>query len=171
MNKALVNIGKLGKAHGLNGEIKVRIEEVYLDDAMATDPMLVQISGQHIPYFIETWRSDGTIIKLEDVDSKEAATLLQQKEVFLPKDKLSEQVPDTVAETPFDHLIDWTIKDITEGEIGKIASIIDLPQHYLAEVQHGEKLVMIPLHDDLVHSINEDQKVIEMDLPEGLLEL
>lgn len=171
MSKAFVKIGKLGRAHGLHGEIKARIEDHLLDDALKADSLLVEISGQQIPYFVEAWRSNGTIIKFEDVEDKEAATLLQHKDIYMAAGLVSEDTPPADNGTPYDHLLGWIITDISEGTIGKILGIVDLPQHYLAEVEYEGKVVILPLHDDLIDKIDEKEQVIMMDLPSGLLKL
>lgn len=171
MNKALVKVGRLGKAHGLKGEIKVKIEDAFFDDLVSSDSLLIEISGQYIPYFVDAWRSDGALLKLEEVDDKEAAFLLQQKDIYLPEDKISEPDTPTDEGTPFDHWINWTIQDSEIGKVGQIDDVVDLPQHYLAEVNINGNTVMIPLHEDLIESVDEKAKLITMNLPEGLLEL
>ena len=172
MKKKLVKIGRLGRAHGLQGELKLRIEDTYLEDLPAIEHLLVAVSGQYIPYFVDYWRSDGAIVKLEEVDNKEAATLLQQKDLYLPADQLTIPPTTTGPEgTPYDHWQGWCIIDDTVGTIGNIQGIIDLPQHYLAEVVYQDKLVMIPLHEDLINSSDEQAQTISMNLPAGLLDL
>ncbi len=41
----------------------------------------------------------------------------------------------------------------------------------MAIVETNGKEMMIPLHDQLIVDIDKDQKVIRMEIPEGLLEL
>lgn len=171
MKKALVKVARLGRAHGLKGEIKIKIEEAYFDDLISSESLLVEISGQHIPYFVEAWRSDGALVKLEEVDEKEAAALLQQKDVYLPESQLSEVEVVSTEGTPYDHWEGWTIEDEEAGVIGTIAGIVDLPQHYLAEVDYQGKIVMIPLHEDLIKVADSQSKRVTMNLPEGLLGL
>lgn len=171
MNKALVKIGRLGRTHGLQGEIKVRIEDQYLDDVLAADSLLIEISGQYIPYFVAAWRSEGLLVKLEEVDDKETAALLQQKDIYFPEQQLSEASPSVEQITPYDQWIGWAIHDAEVGPIGNIASIIDLPQHYLAEVNYQGKMVMIPLHENLITKTDPDQNKVWMELPAGLLDL
>jgi 16S rRNA processing protein RimM len=46
-----------------------------------------------------------------------------------------------------------------------------MPQQEIAVVVYQNKEVLIPLNEKLIVSIDEDKKVILMDLPEGLLTL
>ena len=171
MRKGLVKVGRLGKTHGLQGELKVSLDDQYFDEVVELDSLLVNIGGQPIPYFEEAWRSGGNLVKLEEVDSKESAALLQQKDLMVPENQVSavSEAPEGI--TPFDSYINWTIEDATIGLIGTINSIVDLPQHYLAEVEHAGKVVMIPLHEDLISTMDDKQQKILMELPEGLLDL
>ncbi|MEL6832529.1 MAG: ribosome maturation factor RimM [Bacteroidota bacterium] len=171
MRKGLVKVGRLGKTHGLQGELKVSLEDQYFDEVVELDSLLVNIGGQPIPYFVEAWRSGGNLVKLEEVDSKESAALLQQKDLMVAENQVSavSEAPEGI--TPFDSYINWTIEDATIGLIGTINSIVDLPQHYLAEVAHAGKVVMIPLHEDLISTVDDKQQKILMELPEGLLDL
>lgn len=172
MSKGLVKVGRLGRTHGLQGELKVLIDDQFFDEVVELDSLLINIAGQQIPYFVEAWRSGGGLVKLEEIDSKEAAALLQHKDIMVP-DQLITSVPEASPEgsTPFDQYVGWTIEDDALGTIGQIAGIVDLPEHYLAEVEYAGKTVMIPLHQDLISSTAEDQRTILMNLPEGLLDL
>ena len=40
-----VQIGTLGKTHGLKGELKFKIEEEYIDDFNEVDVLFIQVKG------------------------------------------------------------------------------------------------------------------------------
>ncbi len=164
----LVEIGWTGKSHGLRGEIKLRVQEFYEDDLMEAKSVL--IGDPPVPHFLEYVRGEGSIIaKLEGLDSREAIQLLSNQPLWL----LAHQVSDREMEpdTPYDALIGFTI--VAEGypPLGPIDAIIDYPQHYLAELDHEGKTILIPLHEDLITGLNESEQILEMDLPGGLLDL
>jgi hypothetical protein len=46
-----------------------------------------------------------------------------------------------------------------------------MPEHYLAEVTKDDKLIIIPLHLDLIKKIDDQKKSVLMALPEGILEV
>ncbi len=162
----LVNIGRVGRPHGLKGELKLSIEDHYEEDLLDAKALLI---GQPpIPFFIEYARGGGAlIVKLENFNEREAVAMLSNQDVFLP----AEQVSVTPAEVqhPFFQLIGFTIQAEGYPALGPIEDIMDLPQHYLAQLQHQGKEVLIPLHDDLIVEIKEDQLLLLMELPHGLL--
>ena len=171
MKGEMTKVGRMGRPHGLRGEMKVSIEDVYFQDVIQQDSLLIAVGSQYVPHFVEAWRSGGNLVKLEEIDDKESAQMLQQRDIYLPQNLLTVSVEDIPADNPFEQYVDYTIVDITNGIIGKIKEIIDLPEHYLAEVNYKGKEIMIPLHADLIEQVNKKEQVLFMALPEGLLEL
>ncbi len=165
----LIEIGWTGKPHGLKGEIKLRIQEFYEDDLFASTSVL--IGDPPIPYFVEQLRAGGAVIgKFETLDSREAVALLAGKPVWLMASQVS-AVAEPEDDTPWEALVGYSIRAEGYPLLGPITGIMDLPQHYLAEMKHGGKDILVPIHEDLITGVEEDAKVLEMVLPEGLLDL
>ncbi|MEM8583048.1 MAG: hypothetical protein AAGF87_02205 [Bacteroidota bacterium] len=162
----LVSIGKLLRPHGLQGEIKALLDEGYEDDLLQAGSFL---AGQPpVPLFIESFRGGGALIlKLEGIDSREAVQVFAQAAIQLPEDRISDRPAEV--QNPMLQLVGYTIQAEGYPELGPIEEVLDLPQHYLAQLVYEERVVLIPLHEDLVITKNEARKVLHMNLPEGLL--
>lgn len=170
MKQKLTEVGRIGKTHGLQGELKLSIESGYEEDLLRQESIFITTGGHSLPYFIEHIRGKGSwLIKLEDINDKETASALQQAKVLLPADAV-QQVGDT-PETPYSAWVGYTISDEEMGVIGTIINIVDMPQHYLAVVSHNEREILIPLHENLIISTDTEQKTVQMRLPDGLLTL
>ena len=164
----LVHIGRTGRPHGVRGELNLHVEELYLDDLMRAEAVL--IGEPAIPYFVQQFRAGGRLtVMLETFTTREQVSLLSGKPLWLPEDQVS--AVEEEALTPWDHLIGYRIHAEGYPKLGPIIGIVDLPEHYLAEIEQQGKTVYIPLHDDLVIAVREDDEAVEMDLPEGLLDL
>lgn len=165
----LIEIGWTGKPHGLKGEIKLRVSDFYEEDLLAAKSVL--IGEPPVPYFLESVRGGGALIaKFETLDAREMVAPLGNKPLYL----LAEQVTATQEEepeTPWDLFIGYSI--VAEGypKLGPITGIMDMPEHYLAELTHEDKDLLVPLHEDLIVGIDQEELVLTMTLPEGLLEL
>lgn len=162
----LIKIGKALKTHGYKGHLKVFIDEFYMQDF--EDIKVVFINN--LPYFITSKdiNSDSqAIILLEDIDNKEKAHPLQGKEIFAKDDDLSEILDGD----EYDHLVGYEITDKTIGNIGKIESIVEMPFQFLAKIIRHKKEILIPMNDDFILNINEQKKIVEMNLPDGFLEI
>ena len=87
----MIEIGKCGKPHGLNGTLKCQIDERYLDDVLQAKAIFIGMGANPIPYFIESAREGNSfLVKLEDVNSKEDAETLAHKPIFLREEDLME---------------------------------------------------------------------------------
>lgn len=165
----VVEIGRAGKPHGLAGELKLRVEDAYEDDLLTAG--LVLIGQPPLPYFLESARGGGAlIVKLETLDSREAVAPLAGRTLFLPADRVTATAPAANA-TPFDAYLGYRIAAEGYPELGPIDEIVGLPEHYLAQIEHDEKTVLIPLHEDLIVTVSTEKQTLMMRLPEGLLEL
>lgn len=161
-----IAIGKTGKPHGLQGELKLWVEEPYEEDILAAKAVF--INGR--PYFIEQVRSGGgLLLKLEGVTTRDAAQLLAGKPLELRAEDVSE--PAVPEEATFLDLVGFQLYDTEAGLIGDIEDVLDMPDHYLAVVTYREKEVLIPLHEDLIQALDPAKETLTMTLPEGLLDL
>ena len=63
--------------------------------------------------------------------------------------------------------------DLSEQLVGHYCLVkkTDLPAHPLLVVNHEDREVRVPLVDDFLVSLNEEERVIVMNLPSGLLSL
>lgn len=171
-----VVIGRTRKAHGLSGELKVSIEDRYLEDFMKNERIFLEVKGVKIPYFIANVRGGGEmILKLEEVDNRDTATLLQSREVMLREQDI---LPDHAREfempeeetLEFGHLAGYMMVDEIRGEIGVIDEVLEMPQQEMAFLKYQERDVLVPLNDQFIQKIDEQNRRVHMVLPDGLLD-
>lgn len=170
-----VQIGYTQKTHGVEGELRISIEEVYEDDFLNADTLFIEISGgNRVPYFIEYIRgASSDILKLEDIRTKEDAQKLSSRPLFLRESDLT---PGAGGENDpfvpqFEFLEGFEAWDETRGSLGEIVRIDEYPRQEMAVVRYGGREVLIPLQGPILISIDEKEKKVRLDLPEGLLEL
>ena len=172
-----ISIGFTKKEHRLKGELKVLVEDEYLEDLLKTPVIFLSIKGRHLPYFVEEAKLDNElIIKLEDIDSKEAAHLLSSKEIFLqPANLLKEEERELEFEDQsnllFGYLAGFTIVDLELGELGRIIEVIEFPQQEMAVISHNKNEIFIPINGNLIEKIDKEKQYIYMNLPEGILDI
>ena len=160
-------IGRLGKPHGVKGEVTMQVDDDVFDRVDA-DFLVLRVDGILVPFFMEDYRfkTDATaLIKFEDVDSVERARELTNCEVFFPR-HLADNDEDDYTWTFF---VGFELTDATTGRIvGRIASVDDSTANVLFCMEDGS---LIPAIDDLVVNIDVAAHRITMRLPEGLLSL
>jgi 16S rRNA processing protein RimM len=168
-----VEIGRFRKPHGLGGEVKGDIDERYWDDVAEIDAFFVEIRGEKTPYFIEYLRGKGTLImKFEDIDTKEDASLFTSKSLFLRREDVNlseEEINDTGLE--FSYLEGYELHVEEIGKVGTIKEVEEYPQQEMATIEQGAKSFLVPLRTAWILSVDKDKKIVLMDLPEGLLDI
>ncbi len=167
-----VQIGQLKKHYGLNGALKSFIEDRFWEDLLNTEVVFVEIKGQKIPYFIEEIK-EGTdiLLKFEEVEDREAAAKLSGKPLFIRVSDLSDQNAALSFEDRLPGLVGFIIFTETGEEVGPISELIEMPMQMLALVEKNGEEVMIPLVEEFIGDILENEKKLIMILPEGLLDL
>lgn len=77
-------IGRLGKPHGVHGEIQLQFNDDVFDTADA-DYLVLEVEGILVPFFIEEYRfrsDEIALMKFEDIDTEEKARQLTGCSVF-----------------------------------------------------------------------------------------
>lgn len=170
--EGVYQIGRMGKAHGLKGEINFQFTDDVWDRADC-DYLICEVDGILVPFFIEEYRfrSDTTaIMKLEDMDSMDAVQMLVNSPVYMEKKYQEELGEDEVS---LNYFIGFKMIDGDNGkEIGTIIDIDDKTDNWLFIVEKADgSEVMIPAHEEFITDIKKEKKTMFMDLPIGLLDL
>lgn len=160
-------IGRLGKAHGVKGEVSFQFEDDIFD-RMDADYLVLDMDGILVPFFMEEYRfrSDSlALVKFCDVNSQERASELTGCDVFFPR-ALAEEDDDQLS---LASLVGFDIVEADNNKkVGVIAAIDDSTANVLFELEDGR---LIPATDNLITDINTKERTIKMEIPEGLLEL
>ena len=80
-------IGRLGKAHGIKGEITMQVEDDIFDRTDA-DYLVLELDNIMVPFFIEEYyfKTDTTaLIKFEGIDTLERAKEFANIDVYFPR--------------------------------------------------------------------------------------
>lgn len=164
-------IGYISKTRGLKGEVQLFFEFEDYED-LDLDIIFVEVNKKLVPYFVDTIKlhnNSTAYVYFEDVDHIDKAQPLVHKKVYLPNTKMPVRDPDDFRYTD---LIGFAVIDEQHGTLGVIKDVTEMPQQFIATLDLEEgKEMMFPLSDDLILGIDAEEKVLEVDLPEGLIDL
>lgn len=172
----LIEVGKIQKLHGLNGEMTASVTDSVFDDVKKCPYLVCEMDGIFVPFFIKSYRfrTDTTILlSFDGIDTQEAAsdfcglTIYFDRKCFTKKE--AEEYDSTADED--DSFIGYTIIDSALGTLGKVIDINDQTANVLFIVEYNDTELMIPAADDLVEEIDDENKTITMNLPQGLINL
>ncbi|MDR1730244.1 MAG: ribosome maturation factor RimM [Prevotellaceae bacterium] len=166
-------VGKLIRPHGLRGELLFEFSTDIFDEAGA-DYFICEIDGIFVPYFIEYYRlkgDDSGIIKFDGINSDREAKELIKVNLYLERKTLPDGFsPEDVHGTDF--YAGYQITDQDGNIIGKIAAIDDSTENILfCVLSPSDNEILIPASDDYILGIDDEARVIQMEIPEGLLDL
>ena len=163
-------IGKFVAAHGLNGELLLKHsfgKKTSLKGLAAI--FIEEKKDSFIPWFIESAKiknEEETYIKLEGVDTREAAGKLTQKEIWLPETDFKK----FAAKSAPASLLGYTI--VNNGEsISEILEIVEQPHQLLCRLDIKGKEVLIPLSENTLFKIDHSKRQVLVSLPDGLLDI
>jgi 16S rRNA processing protein RimM len=164
-------IGKIVSVHGVDGDLVIAH---YISNQHAIKNLQVLMlevwEGSFIPFFIEKIKgisNDDFILKFEEISSREAAKAFLNKRVYVFDGKSIE----TSSEEEWGYLAGYERTDQHGHSIGKIAKILSHGMQMLIELNYRGRETHIPLHPDLVMSIDKEKSTIQLQIADGLLEM
>ena len=169
-NQDYIYLGKILKPFSYKGELKIYIEDFYIDQIKELDSFLLKIQGSYIPFTIKAItknKSNIFRIFLDGIDSEDLAKKLADVEIYADNNLIKTEVLEKKNNYIF---IDYVIYN-NNAIIGKIIDVIENENQDLFEVVFNEKRILIPLVDEFVVNIDNDNKKIIMNLPDGLTDL
>jgi 16S rRNA processing protein RimM len=165
---SVYKIGVIGKAHGIKGELSIQIDDDIFDRVDA-EYLVLKLDGIFVPFFMEEYRfkSDSVVlVKFEGVDSQERARELTGVDVYFPRE-LAEQ--DEEAELSYSALVGYTLIDNNSGKsVGTIAYVDEQTINIMFELEDGR---LIPASEELIVDVDQKNRTITLDIPEGILDL
>ena len=158
-------IGRLGKAHGIKGEITMQVEDDIFDRT-EVDYLVLELDNIMVPFFIEEYyfkTNTTALIKFEGIDTLERAKEFANNDVYFPRSIKDNNINSEQQALSNPMLVGFQVNDI-----GKIAYIDHQTENIMFELEDG---TLIPASEELIEDIDVPNKQIKMTIPEGLLAL
>lgn len=159
----LHSIGRVAGKHGFSGEISIAFNR-------GIDPvnikkgnfLFIEFDGKGVPFLIEQFKAGAGVVKLMDINDIREAEELEGRTVLVPGDEdASGEDQDILG---FQIICNNT-------NIGHIISIESYPAGDMLILEKDGQEIMIPLVEDWIVEVDEENQCLVMDLPEGLLDL
>lgn len=164
-------LGRISKVYGKDGAVVLHIRPDLFETIEGQKALFIGVNDYIVPYFLEWFEEvsqDELRVKFEEVDNPEAAAWFANREVYLPKTDTQD-----ISRKAFDpdQIIGFTVTDENYGELGRVEEVIELPQHEVLKVIYKGKEVLIPIAEEIILSFDMAAKAIQVNTPEGLIEL
>jgi 16S rRNA processing protein RimM len=164
-------LGKIAKKFSFKGEVLVYLDTDEPELYENMESVFVELNKNLVPFFIENsslHKNDFLRVKFEDIETEEDADAIMGCELYLPLSFL----PKLEGNQFYYHeVIGFEVEDQRLGVVGKIVSINDTTSQPLFEVLNGNVEMLIPMIDQFLVKIDRTNKKVNMNLPEGLVEM
>ena len=177
-NAADVRVARIGKPHGIRGEVTV---EVFTDSpetrftpgiqlTVEVSPAATQVAFDHLTVEKARWNKKILLLKFEEFSDRNTAEALRDSELYAP------------AVNPLDQDEGWYAQDLmgmavhetsaSTSAIGEVTDLITGSAQDLLEITLADgNEVLLPFVEEIVPEIDEVNGVVIITPPPGLLEL
>jgi 16S rRNA processing protein RimM len=163
-------IGYISKSRGLKGEVQIFFEfDNYTE--LPLEVLFIELESKLVPFFVASHKLHDNrtgYFFFDDFDHIDKIKAILKKKVYLPLDKMPQRDED---EFFFSDLEGFTAHDEKLGELGVILSVQEFPQQFVATVNYQNKEILFPLNEDFIVEIDEEEQLLYLDLPDGLLDV
>lgn len=173
LSNELTAIGILIKPHGIKGEITMRIDCDI--DVESLQCIVLNMDGIYVPFFLNSIRprsSESVLITVLGIDSEIKAQELCGKDVFALKKYLQDLFTDDDSDGFYlSDLVGFSLKTDDDFNLGIIEDYDDSTENWLLIVKNAQNTIYIPIVEEFIVDIDYNQRILTMNLPEGLVDL
>jgi 16S rRNA processing protein RimM len=164
-------LGTIVAKYSFKGELLVKTDSDNINSYTTLKNIFIEIENRLVPYFLQkclVHKSSLLRIKLDDISDDKTSSGLLKRKIYLPLKFL----PSLKGNKFYYHeVIGFDIIDKEIGKVGAIVRINDQTSQHLFEIENKKKRIFIPIHDDLLDKIDRKNKIIYVNLPDGLVDL
>tara|TARA_Y100001970_G_C14133791_1_gene803176 strand:- start:667 stop:1185 length:519 start_codon:yes stop_codon:yes gene_type:complete len=166
----LIPIGKVLKAHGLKGELKISLFDISSKILLEGINLWFYKNNSYQNYKLEKLRgsSKNIIVKLSEINDRNNVVAFLNKKIFLSKNDYPE--PDE-NNYHLSDLINLEIFDENNNSYGFVCDAIKLPGNNVLIFNYENKEIMVPIVDYFIELFDFKKKVIKVKNINSLLEI
>ena len=170
----LIAIGHYNKPHGVAGEISATLD-VEWDLLRELSCLVSDIDGIYVPFFVNAIRpksGDTVLLTIDGVGNEKDVARMVNRDIYALKREYRQESIDADADGyPLDFFIGFELRDSDGSRVGEITDVDEQTENAIFIIDREGTDLMVPATDDLIVEFDVDNKVMVMDLPEGLLDL
>ncbi|HSY62517.1 MAG TPA: ribosome maturation factor RimM [Cytophaga sp.] len=163
--------GNIIKVHGVKGEVLVQVFSDDLTDYEALESVFVEIKQKQIPFFLTSFNfatQKRCILSFEDIVTVEQAKPLVGADIYIPISEMAEADESRVS---YQAIIGFQVIDSIQGKLGVISNFFQKTGQDLLMMDYKDAEILIPMTEQIVHSVDVKTKQVHTTLPEGLIEI
>ncbi|MBR4735001.1 MAG: hypothetical protein IK052_02800 [Bacteroidales bacterium] len=159
----MLKVAQVLKSNGTDGGLLLSFFQIAPEDIDLQEPVFIEFDGLPVPFYFDSFVRRGNnraIVHLTGVRSLKDADELAGAAVYA----------DYFEEEEGEDLTGWTVLDESGATVGTVSGYEDIPGNPCIYVKTpGGEEVLLPLHQELVISMDQDARELTLTIPEGLL--
>lgn len=167
----LVTVGRIGRAHGIRGDVTVDVRTDSPEARFAAGAVLTTDPAAAGPLTVAhtRWHSGRLLVQFRGIRDRNGAEALRGVHLLADLDE-SERPEDP--DEFFDHQLEGLTVRLGDGSVvGEVAEVVHLPGHDLLAVRRPDGTeALVPFVADIVPEIDVDAGHVLVDPPPGLLD-
>lgn len=160
-------VGRIGRAHGVQGEATIEVRTDDPDLRFAIGEKLTLENGNQLTISGFRWHNQILLLTFAGIADRNKIEELRDQLLYAEVD-VNSNTPD---EYHFQQLIGCQVFLPDRSNLGEVTEIVQLPGQDLLSVKTGRGEILIPMVKQIILSIDVAKKIIEIDPPEGLLDV
>lgn len=169
-----VCIGKIVRTHGIHGQVIV-LSDMEITEQDIKEAILVDIDGGLVPFFAKEkgWRkrdNQSYFLHFDHIDNKEIADGYCGLDLFL--ENVDTEYTESDKSIDNEYLEGYLVYDTSNKEIGEAVELLDFSGNVLLKtISKEDKEILIPFAEEYLISIDKENKKVQLQIPDGLLDL
>jgi 16S rRNA processing protein RimM len=164
-------IGFIRKTHGVHGELVLEYEPEFEESVVEAERYFLEIDGLLVPFFVAEdglrFRSAKTaLVTFDWVETEKYARRLVGSSVYL----FNYEIIDEPEEASISQFLHFQLLDENGKKLGQISAVDDYSGNIVFTVDTKKGEILVPFNEDFLINLSEEQKTIQLQLPEGLIE-
>lgn len=165
----LLVVGRIGRAHGVLGEVTIEIrtdlpdERFFIGATLTTDPV------ERGPLTIESVRDHNGILLLKFKEASDRTAVEKLRDTLLMADV--DMADEAVVEGEYhvQQLVGLAVVDTSGNTFGELTDVLNLPGQDVLAINTPTGEVLIPFVKEFVPTVDLENRKITIAPPEGLL--
>lgn len=165
-----LQVARIGKPHGIRGEVTVQVLTDAPGDRFVPGTEFVVEPASAGPLSVESarWNKDILLLAFEGIETRNQAETLRGAKLFIETEELDEDDD----EGWYEHELVGLEARVGSQVVGKIAALHTLPVQDLLVVETSDgKEILVPFVEQIVPEVNVADGFVLLTPPDGLFEV
>ncbi len=160
-------VGRIGRAHGVQGEATIEVRTDDPDIRFAVGQKLTLADGRSLAISGNRWHNQILLLSFAGINDRNQVEALRDQLLYAEVDTNSTEP----GEYHFQQLIGSQVVLPDGSNLGLVSEVVQLPGQDLLSVASKKGEVLIPMVKQIILSIDVAKKIIQVNPPEGLIDV